>query len=295
MASWFSTLTAITSTPRVIQASTTSFCFAGSGSVGPSQSSSTPSCLRRLLGALAAADEVGVALALGHHRDDRLARRVAGGRGSDRPDRSPGRSRRSPPRVRRSDWTSIQLLAATISAPREDDGAEHGYLEFLTSSCSVAMVWRRGPRLRLPREQVRPVDRGDEQTPVRIPASSAGWSVSRRPFWSSDDREQAQHRAEDVPRPPKIDVAAEHHRGDRQQLVAGARVGLRLAEVRDVDDRREARHEPREHVDRATAAVPPACPAYRAPSGEKPIAYSAAADARAVQPPRQKRSPPRRR
>ena len=39
MASLFSTLTAITSTSRVIQASTTSFCFAGSVSVGPSQRS----------------------------------------------------------------------------------------------------------------------------------------------------------------------------------------------------------------------------------------------------------------
>ena len=39
----FSTATAITSTPRVIQVSTTSFCLAGSGSVGPSQMSVTPS------------------------------------------------------------------------------------------------------------------------------------------------------------------------------------------------------------------------------------------------------------
>ncbi len=43
MASLFSTLTAITSTPRVIHASTTSFCFAGSVSVGPSHSTFTPS------------------------------------------------------------------------------------------------------------------------------------------------------------------------------------------------------------------------------------------------------------
>ena len=43
IASLFSTLTAITSTPRVIQASTTSFCLAGSVSVGPSQSTFTPS------------------------------------------------------------------------------------------------------------------------------------------------------------------------------------------------------------------------------------------------------------
>ena len=41
MASLFSTLTAIASTPRVIHASTTSFCFAGSVSVGPSHSSRT--------------------------------------------------------------------------------------------------------------------------------------------------------------------------------------------------------------------------------------------------------------
>ena len=42
IATSFSTLTAMTSTPRVIQASTTSFCLAGSRSVGPSQRSSTP-------------------------------------------------------------------------------------------------------------------------------------------------------------------------------------------------------------------------------------------------------------
>ena len=43
MPSRFSTATAITSTPRVIQVSITSFCLAGSGSVGPSQMSLTPS------------------------------------------------------------------------------------------------------------------------------------------------------------------------------------------------------------------------------------------------------------
>ena len=43
MPSRFSTATAITSTPRVIQVSMISFCLAGSGSVGPSQISSTPS------------------------------------------------------------------------------------------------------------------------------------------------------------------------------------------------------------------------------------------------------------
>ena len=43
MPTLFSTLTAIASTPLVIHASTTSFCFAGSRSVGPSHNNSTPS------------------------------------------------------------------------------------------------------------------------------------------------------------------------------------------------------------------------------------------------------------
>jgi hypothetical protein len=43
--SLLSTLAAMTSTPRVIQVSTTSFCLAGSVSVGPSQMSFTPSSL----------------------------------------------------------------------------------------------------------------------------------------------------------------------------------------------------------------------------------------------------------
>src|SRR3954469_2120197 len=45
MPSRFSTATAITSTPRVIHVSTSSFCFAGSGSVGPSHSNLRPSSL----------------------------------------------------------------------------------------------------------------------------------------------------------------------------------------------------------------------------------------------------------
>lgn len=45
MPSLFSQAAAMTSTPRVIQFSMISFCLAGSGSVGPSKSSSAPSSL----------------------------------------------------------------------------------------------------------------------------------------------------------------------------------------------------------------------------------------------------------
>ena len=43
--------------------------------------------------------------------------------------------------------------------------------------------------------------------------------------------------------------AAQHHGRDRVELVPGARVGLRLPEVRDVDDRRQARDQAGQHVD----------------------------------------------
>ena len=51
--------------------------------------------------------------------------------------------------------------------------------------------------------------------------------------------------------------AAEHHRRDREQFVARARVRLRLAEPRGVNDRRQRRRRPREHVDQRDAAVRP--------------------------------------
>ena len=109
-ASLFSTLTAITSTPRVIQASTTSFCFAGSVSVGPSQSSFTPSSRRRLLGALAAAHEVGVALVLGHHGHGEPVLRRARRRSAP----AAGRGRRR----RRAAATPLRLMR--VSFPRRD-------------------------------------------------------------------------------------------------------------------------------------------------------------------------------
>ena len=78
------------------------------------------------------------------------------------------------------------------------------------------------------------------RAPVRTPASSAGSSASRRPFC----RTAIANRPSRVPQaaPAAEDRRpAEHDRRDRAQLVAGAGVGLRLAEVRDIDDRRQAR------------------------------------------------------
>ena len=68
---------------------------------------------------------------------------------------------------------------------------------------------------------------------------------------------------------------AQHHGRDRRELVAGAGVGLGLAQVRHVDDRRQARRPgPRARTPTPTSRST-GSPAYRAPSGEKPMADSA--------------------
>ena len=108
----FSTATAMTSTLRVIQFSTSSFCLAASRPVGPSQIRSTPSSLRRLLRAGAAADEVRIALRLRHHRDHRP--RVAGVRR-----RAVRRLARARGGGSRRERTSHTLVPATISEPRD--------------------------------------------------------------------------------------------------------------------------------------------------------------------------------
>ena len=83
---------------------------------------------------------------------------------------------------------------------------------------------------------------------------------------------KAQHRAEDGPAAAEDRRTAEHDGGDRRQFVAGAGVGFRLAEMRDVDDGRETRCQPGEAINDVQVVRRTLIPAYRAPSGEKPIA-----------------------
>ena len=104
----FSTATAIASTLRVIQFSTSSFCLAASRPVGPSQISSTPSSCAASSAPARQLTKYGIALGLRHHRDDRPPRRVAG--------LPPRRSRRRRGDGR-SERTSHTLVPATISAP----------------------------------------------------------------------------------------------------------------------------------------------------------------------------------
>ena len=194
MPSRFSTATAMTSTPRVIQVSTISFCLAGSGSVGPSQISSTPSSLGRLLGALAAGDEVGVALALGHHGDgDRPASAGAAGR---RPGRRGGRS---PARASsRSERTRYDVARRRRSAAAARMTAQStATCEFFTSNSSSSRGGGVGEAAgaRAGRRS-RPIATSSS-TPVRMPASSGGQVGQPQAVLQHGDGEQPEQRAED--------------------------------------------------------------------------------------------------
>ena len=180
----------------------TSFCLAGSGSVGPSQISLTPSSLRGLLGPLAAGDEVGVPLALGHHgHGDRRAAVGSGGLATvgvagSRPMR----------RSLWSDWTRKTLPAAMISAAGQDRRRRSRRLASSSRSSPPRSCWlangsaagsRSGGRARSqPGASVR--SRRRPARPGGRPA--AGRSEARR------SRSRPSSVPGMLPRPPKIDV-----------------------------------------------------------------------------------------
>ena len=62
------------------------------------------------------------------------------------------------------------------------------------------------------------------------------------------DRRHAEQRAMHRAHAAENARAAEHHGGDRKQLVSRARIRLRLAKPRGVDDRRQRRDDPGEDV-----------------------------------------------
>ncbi len=85
-------------------------------------------------------------------------------------------------------------------------------------------------------------------TPVRIPASSAGSAARRSPFCNTTIASRPSDRAADGADAARDGRASEHHGGDRRELVAGARVGLGLSQVGDVDDSGQPGGQPGQHV-----------------------------------------------
>ncbi len=167
MPTLFSTLTAITSTPLVIQASTTSFCFAGSRSVGPSHNNSTPSSFAASSAPCLQLTKYGSPLAFGINAITGLC------------PFGPGTALVA---VFFNSFTSErvdhQLLPATISAATRITPLKMASCEFLKSNSSSGAS--RAELIRIERRSKRIVP--TNRTPVRTPANSAGWPLSRRPF-----------------------------------------------------------------------------------------------------------------
>ena len=95
--------------------------------------------------------------------------------------------------------------------------------------------------------------------PVSTPVSSEGSAARCSPFCSTEIENRPKKRAPDGAAPAEHGGAAQHDGGDRRQFVAGAGVGLRLSEVRHIDDGREARDQAREKVHQRRRAAPPEC------------------------------------
>ena len=118
IAAWFSTLTAMTSTFRVIHASTTSFCLAGSSSVGPSQMRSTFRSEAACSAPLRQLTKYGSPLALGIMPI--TVREADGGWRAISAAVSSG--------AMRSERTSHQFEVATTAAAQQNHAAQDGQL-----------------------------------------------------------------------------------------------------------------------------------------------------------------------
>ena len=131
MPSRFSTATAITSTPRVIQVSIDLVLLGGVGVGRPVPDQLDAQLLRRLLGPLAAGDEIGIPLALGHHRHRDRGRTGSGRAARRRSGISRGRCIAASDRslLERSDHQ--ERCSPHRSGAGQDRGADHGDLRIL--------------------------------------------------------------------------------------------------------------------------------------------------------------------
>ena len=254
----FSTATAMTSTPRVIQFSTSSFWRAASRLVGPSQIRSTPSSRAASSAPARQLTKYGSPFAFG----------IMATTGRLAADAGVGRDRRR--LVRRRDRShEPHVRAGNDQRSRDDRSAQHGNLA-VSSRLSP-------PRRRARRRHIRVRARSmamvtSSNVPVSTPVSSDGSAASCSPFRSTDKANRPSSVPQSVPRPPKHRRAAQHHRRDRVELVSRPGVRSRLSEMRDVDDRRHARHQRPTAGTRAPTRRSTGMPAYRAPAAVNPMA-----------------------
>ncbi len=267
----FSTATAMTSTPRVIQFSITSFCRAASSPVGPSQISSAPSSFAASSAPTRQLTKYGIALRLRHHRDHRPRLRRRSGRAAGRARR---RRRRAGERLHQP-----HVGAGHDQRPGDDGGAQHRNLTVF----HVLFLCKLPGGLRvLDRADAIDGD-GDEQQHAGEHARQLRRQRRQAQTVPQDgEREQAEHRTAERAAPAEHRGAAEHDGGNRVELVAGAGVRPRLSEMRDVDDTRRTGNDPRQHIDEADAPTDGQAREAR-PVGAEPDRVQRPADHRSVQ------------
>jgi hypothetical protein len=185
----FSTATAITSTFRVIQFSTSSFCLAASRLVGPSQISSTPVSDAASSAPARQLTKYGSPLALGIMAT--TGRRAAGAAALLPGARVAGAS----------ECTSHALVPATMSEPATIVAHRTATWLFFTSSSAYSAETT---RLRVCSRSIAMV--ATSSIPVSTPASSEGSAARWRPSRSTDSEKRPSSVPPSVPRPPNTDV-----------------------------------------------------------------------------------------
>ena len=233
----FSTATAITSTPRVIQFSTSSFCRAASREAGPSQINSTPNSRAASSAPTRQLTKYGSPLAFGI-----MAMTGALPAGSRSRRAGCSRHHRShEPHIRRGDE----------QRPAEDRCTQHRNLTVLHGpflSCSDCNRRRPGASYSINpdgRNQQRPGQHANKLRRQRRESESV---------LEHGNRKQADDRPGDRAASAEYRGAAQHHGRHGVQLVTSSRVGARLPDVGDIDDARETGDDARQQIREADAS-----------------------------------------
>ena len=192
---------------------------------------------RRLFRADAATDKVRIALRLRHDGDHRPMwrgrRRMsveatrAGAHRSEEPDVGAGHDQRA----------------------REDRSAKDRNLTVF----HLKLLLRHRTRARAPAEVTIHGNRCNEQHTGQDTGQLGRPRREVQPGLQHREGEEAQQRPPDRAAPAEDRRAAQHHGGDRIELVTGAGVRPGLPQMRDVDDRRNARNQSRQQVDETNA------------------------------------------
>ena len=207
--------------------------------------------LRRLLRTRPAADEIRIALGLRHHRD-----RPAGA--CPRAAGAPAGAAREPPSAASGPATRWcrPRSASRRSRPRTTRPPGHSSRRVLVCDHGVTVpLWSgrvRPAAAATPYDSTRTlrasIDVATSSAPVRTPVSSDGSAARCSPLRNTDSDEQPDERTPHRAAAAEYRRAAEHHRGDRIELVAGPCIRLRLTEMRHIDDGGKARHHAGEDI-----------------------------------------------